>query len=143
MEELDVLRTFKQMWGPKQYTRGAFARDARGERVSPGDATAVRFCTLGMIECIAPDSIHDDNEGGYLVGVGAAAARRLAEKLAVIDPEGYEYTMSIGVEPMIASISDKKDGYERIMKAVDAILIEEAPAAMQGFRVDEREMVPA
>lgn len=141
-QALDIFRQIKRTWSRDQWCIGEFARNLCGNGVYPDHVNAVQFCGLGIIARIAG---YTQNLIDGLVpnGAGIVAEQMLELKLAQMfpTPEGYR----LGSEKMIPYINDLADGsgYEKIMAAIDAILIEHAPKAIPMAEVVERELQPA
>jgi hypothetical protein len=126
---LDVLKAMKREWTPEKYVPGALAVNSFGVKVNPDDSNAVAFCASGMLHKLAGSNFSTTIDLGNVVPCvyNEAAGLLHVELIDLYNQPGYGIT----------GINDSEGGYEKIMAAVDRILVREAPKT----EVAERELV--
>jgi hypothetical protein len=134
MNVLEVFQRMKQFWTPERFIQGAFENYKGG------------YCALGALNEVTSGTGAFDYYKAHFSALGL-----LAEKLQQLYPEEVKTAHDHGVR-VIPFINDGLGGYENIMAAVDAILLDLTVNANSGggkalateeIKVDTRELVPA
>ncbi len=131
---IDVLKAVKREWTPDRYVKGVLARNSYGASVNPDDQNAVKFCASGVLHHIAGTvwmrGYVDEEAYTKEIPLGYAEAHDLL--MTELADMGYAG---------IVSANDSESGYEKIMAAIDNILIREEAKKKKPVVAKERELV--
>jgi hypothetical protein len=118
---IDALKAMKRDWTPDKYVKGVLARNSYGASVNPDDPNAVQFCASGMLHHITGSkfmTFHDENRECTMT---THIPSTYAEAYELLSQEMHDlYGEMIGG---VVTTNDGPDGYEKIMAAIDNILI--------------------
>lgn len=144
MNPLAYIQRMKQEWTPDRYLEGKFTNE---------DET--KFCAYGKLRELSraaavkyyysPVSI----ENVILTSEAYQAARMLGQKLMDLYPDEAEMALDFDPEQdFLVWTNDTENGYEKIMSAIDAVLLEHSAELVSEqpvteITVDNRELVPA
>ncbi len=144
MNPLAYIQRMKQEWTPDRYMVGKFS-----------DPNETKFCAYGKLKelsrasyakyryCPAPVALV------ILTSEALQAAQLLNQKLMDLYPEEVEDILDFRPEQdVLVWMNDHDNGYEKIMSAIDAVLLEHSAELVSEqpvteITVDNRELVPA
>lgn len=130
----------KQEWGPNQYTQDAYARTANGKVTDTSDENATNFCALGKIANVT-GAFSDPMCGIIFEKIAYEVQELLMKKLR--EQGSVARSIRIDDESAIMSINDLPGGYDMIVDAIDAILLDNIPSAHDAQAIEQGELVPA